>query len=101
MYSIQIFSSSAADNVPNGEGEVFHRSGLAIISNATTGVDGLASFRIAFSSPTVSLAGRSMALTAIDSDGNTSEFSFSVPYNCDVIFRNGLEDGIGDQCPKP
>jgi parallel beta-helix repeat protein len=100
-YLVQVFSSAAQDNVPNGEGEVFHRSGLALISNASPGSDGSTSFRIAFTSPTSSLAGRWIALTAIDSSGNTSEFSYSVPYQCDVIFRNGVDDTLGDQCPKP
>jgi len=57
-------------------------------------------FRIAFNSPTVALAGRHVALTAIDSAGNTSEFSFSAPYLCDVIFRNGADDAEGDACAQ-
>lgn len=98
-YLIQVFTSATADNEPNGEGEVFLRSGTASIFGAPTGQNGHTNFRIAFKSPSVALAGRWFSLTAIDSAGNTSEFSFSVPYLCDVIFRNGLDDGEGDACP--
>ncbi len=100
-YQIQVFSSAAADNMSNGEGEVFHRSGLSLISNASPGIDGSDAFSISFSSPTVSLAGRQITLTAIDSNGNTSEFSESVTYLCDVIFRNGYDDSEGEKCPAP
>ncbi len=97
-YLIQVFTSALPDNVPNGEGEVFLRSGLASIFNAPAGQNGSTSFRIAFSSPDVALGGRRLALTAIDSAGNTSEFSFSAPYLCDVIFRQGFDNAEGDSC---
>lgn len=97
-YLIQVFTSAQADNQPNGEGEVFLRSGVASIFSAPPGQNGSTSFRIALSSPSVDLQGRSFALTAIDSLGNTSEFSFSQPYLCDVIFRNGFDDAEGDAC---
>ena len=98
-YQIQVFTSAAADNEPNGEGEVFLRSGIASIFSAPAGQNGHTNFRIAFKSPSVALAGRRLALTAIDSAGNTSEISFSTPYLCDVIFRNAFDDGEGDACP--
>lgn len=97
-YLIQVFTSATIDNVPNGEGEVFLRSGLASIANAPAGQNGSTGFRIAFTSPAVALAGRRFALTAIDSAGNTSEFSFSAPYLCDVIFRQGFDTTEGDAC---
>ena len=97
-YQIQVFTSAALDNVPNGEGEVFLRTGLATISNAPAGQNGSTSFRIAFSSPSVALEGRRFALTAIDSAGNTSEYSFSAPYQCDVIFRQTFDSTEGDRC---
>jgi hypothetical protein len=97
-YLIQVFTSALADNEANGEGEVFLRSGIASIFSAPPGQNGSTSFRIAFASPTVALAGRRFALTAIDSNGNTSEFSFSQPYLCDVIFRNGYDNAEGDAC---
>lgn len=96
-YLIQIFSSALPGNASTGEGEVFHRTGLAGISNAQ---NGHTTFRIAFASPSVSLASRLITLTAIDNLGNTSEFSFRSNYQCDVIFRNGFDDGVGDVCPK-
>lgn len=98
-YLIQVFTSAAADNEPNGEGEVFLRSGIASIFDAPAGQNGHADFRIAFKSPSVALAGRRFSLTAIDSAGNTSEFSFSAPYLCDVIFRNAFDDEESDACP--
>ncbi len=98
-YLIQIFTSAAADNEPNGEGEVYLRSGIATIFSAPAGQNGTVNFRIAFESPSVALVGRQFALTAIDSLGNTSEFSFSTPYLCDVIFRNAFDDGESDGCP--
>ena len=97
-YLIQVFTSAAADNEPNGEGEVYLRSGIASIFSAPAGQNGHTNFRIAFNSPSVALAGRRIALTAIDSNGNTSEFSFSQPYLCDVIFRNGYDNAEGDAC---
>ncbi len=100
-YLIQVFSSATADNEPTGEGETFHRIGIAQISNAGANGNGSDSFRIAFSSPAASLAGRVVTLTAIDEDGNTSEFSSPVAYACDVIYRNGFDDAEGDQCPQP
>jgi parallel beta-helix repeat protein len=99
-YLIQVFTSAQADNQPNGEGEVFLRSGIASIFDAFPTQNGRATFRIAFKSSSVALAGRSFALIAIDSAGNTSEFSFSQPYLCDVIFRNGIDDAEGDSCPQ-
>ena len=78
---------------------MFLRSGTALIFSAPNGQNVHANFRIAFKSPSVALAGRRFALTAIDSAGNTSEFSFSAPYLCDVIFRNGFDDGESDACP--
>lgn len=98
-YLIQLFTSAAADNVPNGEGEVFLRSGIASIFSAPSGQNGHVNFRIVFDSPSVALAGRWFSLTAIDSAGNTSEFSFSAPYLCDVIFRNAFDNGESDACP--
>ena len=97
-YQIQVFTSAGPDNVPNGEGEVFLRTGIAAIFNAPGGQNGRANFRIAFSSPDVAMAGRWLSLVAIDSDGNTSEFSFSAPYLCDVIFRQGFDNAEGDAC---
>lgn len=97
-YLIQVFSSALADNQPNGEGELHLRTGIASIFSAPGGQNGRAYFRIAFSSQAVDLQGRSIALTAIDSDGNTSEFSFSAPYQCDVIFRHGMDNAEGDAC---
>jgi parallel beta-helix repeat protein len=99
-YLIQVFTSALADNEPNGEGEVYLRSGIASIFSAPAGQNGHTNFRIAFTSPTVELEGRRFALTAIDSNGNTSEFSFSQPYLCDVIFRNGYDNAEGDSCAQ-
>ncbi|TCO38354.1 right-handed parallel beta-helix repeat-containing protein [Dokdonella fugitiva] len=99
-YQIQVFTSATADNEPNGEGEVYLRTGIATIFDAPPGQNGNTNFRIAFASPDVALAGRRIALTAIDSAGNTSEFSFSAPYLCDVIFRNGVDDAEGDACAQ-
>jgi hypothetical protein len=99
-YLIQVFTSAAADNEPNGEGEVYLRSGIASIFSAPAGQNGHATFRIALKSPNVALDGRHVALTAIDSTGNTSEFSFSASYLCDVIFRNGADDAEGDACAQ-
>jgi hypothetical protein len=97
-YLIQVFSSALADNEPNGEGELYLRTGIASIFSAPGGQNGRAYFRIAFNSPSVDLQSRSFSLTAIDSDGNTSEFSFSAPYLCDVIFRQGFDDAEDDAC---
>jgi len=103
-YQIQVFSSAQPDNTPNGEGEVYHGTGLASITNATPTQDGSTGFSIGFSSLTLSLLGRSFALTATDAAGNSSEFSFSMDYQCDVIFRNGVDaddDAEGERCPQP
>ncbi|MEO7325218.1 MAG: right-handed parallel beta-helix repeat-containing protein [Dokdonella sp.] len=100
-YQIQLFSSTNPDNVPTGEGEVFHRAGIALIFDASTGQNGSTNFRIALSSPSLALTARQFALTAIDSAGNTSEFSARSAYLCDVIFRNGVDDAVSDHCPAP
>jgi parallel beta-helix repeat protein len=97
-YQIQVFTSALPDNQPNGEGEVFLRSGVASIFSAPPGQNGSTSFRIAIESPSGGFQGRSFALTAIDSSGNTSEFSYSQPYRCDVVFRNGFDDAEDDAC---
>ena len=98
-YQVQVFSSAQPDCTFEGEGEVYHRTGFASINDAFQSQNGRANFRIAVSSPYTNLAGRSFALTAIDAAGNTSEFSYSSAYQCDVIFRSGLNDAYGEKCP--
>ena len=105
-YGIQVYSSPEPDNQVNGEGLTWHPlpgvGGLIVINNAPSGQNGSASFRlgpISISSGT--LANRWFALTATDGAGNTSEFSFRVQYQCDVIFANGLDNASSNTCPTP
>jgi hypothetical protein len=100
-YLIQAFSSAAADNEGTGEGEVFIGDADATIVDATSDQDGRATFVVAVSSPGVSLAGRKITLTATDSLGNTSEFSFRADYQCDRTFASGFDDLHVDACPTP
>jgi len=107
VYGIQVFSSAEADNQANGEGEASHRmpgflGNLIGIDNAPGGQNGSTSFRFGpFSNTGPSLANRWFALTATDTDGNTSEFSFRVQYQCDVIFANGVDNAVSNACPAP
>lgn len=101
-YSIDLFSSAAPDaGFPRGEGEFFHRSAYGVsINNAPSGQNGNTSFRLSFPvAPISSLAGRVITVTAADFDGNTSEYSAPVAYECDVIFSHNLDDTLGDRCP--
>ncbi|MBL0162832.1 MAG: right-handed parallel beta-helix repeat-containing protein [Xanthomonadales bacterium] len=101
-YILDIFSSAEVDaGFPRGEAEVFHRSFYSVaVSNAPSGQNGSASFRVPFSgSPLQSLAGRVITLTAADNVGNTSELSAPAAYLCDVIYAQAFDDASDDRCP--
>ncbi|MEY2547821.1 MAG: large repetitive protein [Verrucomicrobiota bacterium] len=70
-YRIEVFADMASDASGFGEGRVF----LGAVA-ATTDPGGLAGFDLALTSPAGS---RIITSTATDPDGNTSEFSRSIP----------------------
>lgn len=98
-YLIQVFSSLPPPSGTRREGQLFHRTGVTTIANAAAGQNGSTSFKLPFPSSSASLAGRAITLTAIDYEGDSSEYSEPVAYQCVVIFAHGFDDGVGDRCP--
>lgn len=100
-YAIEVFSSPTCEA---GGAYAHSPIGGTTISDAFADpihniyINGSGSFQFAFTSP-ISLAGRYITATAIDSNGNTSEFSACQPYQCDVIFRHGFDNATGEKCP--
>lgn len=71
LHSIDFYSSPTRDPTTNGEGQVFLGS-----TDVTTDASGNASFAVTLPRQT---AGRFLAATATDTNGNTSEFSLAIP----------------------
>lgn len=94
IYAIEVFSSAEPDaGFPRGEAQQFHASATVVVSNATPGQNGTASFDIPFSSST-DLGGRAITVTATDAAGNSSELSAPVIYASSggSVFADGFED---------
>lgn len=95
-YRIEMFSSTSCDASGHGEGQTYHGH-----ANVQTVLGG-ASFSLPIGEPGGSvLGGRAITLTAIKSDGNTSEFSSCATYVCDQIFAQGFDNSVADRCPQP
>ncbi len=71
-FTIDIYSSAAADGSGYGEGETYHGA-----AQVTTDGGGLAMFEVTLAGVTIAAA-RWVAATATDPDGNTSEFSLAI-----------------------
>ena len=61
-------------------------------------INGSGTFSFNVTAPS-SLTGQYITAIAIDSDGNTSEFSLPVTYNCDVVYRSSFESAVAEKCP--
>ncbi len=96
-YSIAVYSSPTCE-----AGGAFAHSpwGATLVSgqDSVHHVDGSGTFSFDFTSP-ISLTSRYITATAIDSNGDTSEFSPCKLYQCDVIFRHGFDTAKGEKCP--
>ena len=71
-FTIDVYSSAAADGSGYGEGETYHGA-----AQVTTDGGGLATFEVTLAGVTIAAA-RWVAATATDPDGNTSEFSLAI-----------------------
>lgn len=99
-YRIEAFASGQCDSGGHGPGEYPVGSVSMSISNAPAGSNGISAFSVTLQAPGgISLAGKQITLTATDSTGNTSQFSACSTYQCDVIFRHGLDSSTGEKCP--
>ena len=99
-YILQSFANTVVGPAGYGPGEIYLGLGLASVTNSPAGNNGTVAFQTIFDAPTASLSGKFISMLATDSDGNTSEFSQSVPYNCDVIFSDAFEAGaVSEACP--
>ena len=98
-YIMEAFSSAACDASGFGEGEA--RVGLAIIEiPGAPGTGGTAQFSMSVQSA-ANLQPRFITTTWFDLDGNSSEFSNCVPYQCDTIFAHGFDSASAERCPEP
>lgn len=97
FYLIEVYSSPTCE----AGGAFTHAPyGFTSISNATGTANGTGGFKFDFTSTqSISLSGRYITATAIDSNGNSSQFSACKLYQCDVIFRNGFDSVTGEHCP--
>lgn len=95
-YSIEVHSSPTCEA---GGAYAHNPIGTTVITNtdATHHYDGTGTFSFNILSP-LSLSGRYITATAIDSSGNTSQFSACQPYLCDVIFRHGFDSATAEKC---
>jgi parallel beta-helix repeat protein len=89
-YTIQVFSSGACDSSGYGEGEELQSVVTASVTLTANG-QGPASFTAPLQFPFGFAAGSAITAVAIDSAGNTSEFSACLTYIDDTIFADGLE----------
>lgn len=98
-YVMQVFSNTVASPTGYGQGETFLGLGAAFITDSANGQNGSGHFSIPFTSPNAGLSNRSISMLAMDPDGNTSEFSAWISYDCDVIFSDGLDGDSSETCP--
>jgi len=90
-YMVELFASRTCAASGYGEGEKLVGTVPVTISNATLGFNGSAPFLASLKLDSGTFAGYPViTATAIDSTGNTSEFSKCVIYN-DHIFTDGFE----------
>lgn len=100
-YSIEVFSSPTCE----AGGVIAHEPiGATTVSGAFVDpvhniyLNGSGTFSFDFASST-SLTGRYFTATAIDSNGNTSQFSTCKAYQCDVVYRQGFDVVSSETCP--
>ena len=93
-YTIDVYANASCDASGHGEGQIWLR-GVTVTVPATQGGDqGTVNFTLALTSPPeFPLAGRKLAATATDANGDTSEFSSCVTYIDDTIFADGFDPG--------
>ena len=101
-FRIEFFASSQCDASSYGEGERFLGASTVTVSGATTvpPSNGTINIDAAIASD-YPLGGKFITATASDQNGNTSEFSACIPYQCDSIFANGFDDASSDSCASP
>jgi hypothetical protein len=99
---IDVFASAECDGTGHGEGERFIGSATSNVSGASTipPQNGTGSVDVAVATD-ISLAGKMITATATDDNGNTSEFSVCLPYQCDTIYAHDFDDGSADSCSFP
>lgn len=98
-YIMEAFSSASCDASGYGEGET--RVGVKIIEiPGAPGTGGTVQFDMTFESAD-NLQPRFITTSWFDLDGNSSEFSNCVPYQCDTIFAHGFDSASADRCPAP
>lgn len=96
---MEAFGSSSCDASGFGEGEA--RIGLSIIEvPGAPGTGGTVQFSMSVESA-ANLQPRFITATWFDLDGNSSEFSNCVPYQCDTIFAHGFDSASAERCPVP
>ena len=89
-YTIQVFSSRMCDSSGYGEGEEYQSEVTASVTLTANG-QGPASFTASLQFPLGFASGSAITAVAIDSVGNTSEFSACQTYIDDTIFADGME----------
>ena len=89
-YTIQVFSSTTCNGSGYGEGAVYQSEVTASVTLTANG-QGPASFSAALQFPFGFAAGSAITAVAIDSLGNTSEFSACQTYVDDTIFADDFE----------
>ncbi len=89
-YTIQFFSSPTCNSSGYGEGAVYQSEASASVTLTANG-QGPASFVAALQFPFGFAAGSAITAVAIDSVGNTSEFSACQTYVDDTIFADDFE----------
>jgi trimeric autotransporter adhesin len=91
VYSVDFYSSPAADPSGNGEGQVFLGS-----TEVTTEGSGNASIATTLSQAAL---GRYLTATATDTNGNTSEFSAALPIESSLPAQTFLVTNVDDHGP--
>jgi hypothetical protein len=98
-YIMEAFSSASCDASGYGEGQT--QVGAKIVEiPGPPGSGGTAQFEMSFASAG-NLQPRFITTTWFDLDGNSSEFSNCVPYQCDTIFAHGFDSASAESCPLP
>ena len=98
-YVMQAFSSRACDASGYGEGQTLVGTKIIAIGGSP-GSGGTVEYEMPVES-NASLQPRFITTTWFDEDGNSSEFSNCVPYQCDTIFRHGFDSASADRCTAP
>lgn len=101
-YRIELFSNPGCDGSGHGEGRVYHGAAtVSVPAGPVVGFNGTVQFDLALpvASGVASLDGRAITATVTDADGDTSEFSACIAYDCDQIFAHDLDSASAASCP--